>query len=169
VIEEEFIIEIPILLPCSPAHAATVANWPSSADEATKWCGEGDFPVSAQRVADWQLDDDVRAYLLVVDDVPCGYGELWLDAEEDEVELARIIVAPAARGRGLGRTLVLRLLAEAAKDGWSDVFMRVHPDNHRALRCYQGIGFRPVDAALAEEWNEDQPFDYVWLQHHDRS
>ncbi len=35
-----------------------------------------------------------------------GYGELWLDAEENEVKLARLIVAPELRGRGLGQRLV---------------------------------------------------------------
>jgi hypothetical protein len=43
--------------------------------------------------------------------------------------------------------------------------MRVHPDNDRALSCYWGAGFVPVDAALAESWNAVQPVNYVWLRH----
>jgi hypothetical protein len=31
-----------------------------------------------------------------------GYGELWLDTDEDEVELARLIVPPDRRHQGLG-------------------------------------------------------------------
>ena len=153
------------LLAFTPAHAALVAGWATSATEAVQWCGETVFPMPAQRVADWQQDSDVQGYLLIVDGVPTGYGELWLDAEENEVELARIIIAPPARGQGLGRTLVRRLLDEAAQTGWSDVFVRVHPDNRAALRCYQGAGFVPVEAALAEEWNRPQPVDYAWLRH----
>ncbi|MGC5009621.1 GNAT family N-acetyltransferase [Streptosporangium sp. DT93] len=96
---------------------------------------------------------------------PIGYGELWLDIEENEVELARIIVAPGARGRGVGRELVRALTRQAGETGLADVFMRVHPDNDRALRCYRGAGFLPVDPALAATWNLPQPIDYVWLRY----
>jgi [ribosomal protein S18]-alanine N-acetyltransferase len=155
----------PDLRPFSPHHETLVASWARSAQEALMWCGEQEFPVPAQWIANWQREDDVQAHLLVADDVTVGYGELWLDADEAEVELARIIIAPSARGQGLGRTLVRGLLSEAAKTGWSDVFVRVHPDNPAALRCYRGVGFVPVAAASAAEWNAVQPVDYVWLQY----
>jgi ribosomal protein S18 acetylase RimI-like enzyme len=152
------------LLPFAAAHAATVASWPTSSREVVMWCGRQEFPVPARTIADWQRDDDVRAHVLVVDEKAVGYGELWFDAEEDEVELARIIVAPDIRGKGLGRVLVRGLLAQALGAGHSDVFMRVHPDNETALRCYRGAGFEPVGADLAASWNEAQPIEYVWLQ-----
>lgn len=53
-----------------------------------------------QTITDWQRDDDVQAHILVEDERVVGYGELWFDAEEDEVELARIIVAPTSARRG---------------------------------------------------------------------
>jgi [ribosomal protein S18]-alanine N-acetyltransferase len=125
--------------------AGLVAGWAQSADEALKWC-------------------DVRAQLLWVDGVPVGYGELWLDAEENEVELARIIIAPERRRTGLGQTLVRNLVAQAVTAGYRDVFMRVRPDNAAALSSYRAAGFVPVATELAGSWNEAQPFDYVWLQ-----
>ncbi|MET8275214.1 GNAT family N-acetyltransferase [Streptomyces sp. NPDC005134] len=91
--------------------------------------------------------------MLVEGEKLVGYGELWFDAEEDEVELARIIVAPEARGKGLGRVLVCGLLAQAHESGCADVFMRVHPDNEKALKCYPEAGFVPVAPGLAENWN----------------
>jgi ribosomal protein S18 acetylase RimI-like enzyme len=153
------------LLPFSTTQSTTVANWPVSAAEVAMWCGRREFPVAGQTVEAWQQDADVAARVLVDGERLVGYGELWFDAEEDEVELARIIVAPEARGRGLGRVLVEGLLAEALRAGHSDVFMRVHPDNDRALRCYRGAGFVPVGPELAEAWNAVQPVDYVWLRH----
>lgn len=151
------------------AHANLVASWPRSAGEVVMWCGRREFPLPGEMIDAWQQDPDVRSRLLAADEVPIGYGELWLDAEENEVELARIILAPAARGRGLGRTLVLALLAEAETTGYADIVMRVHPDNRAALRCYRGAGFEPVDAELAAEWNVPQPVNYVWLRHPARS
>lgn len=128
------------------------------------WCGRQEFPVAARTVTDWQRDPDVRAHVLVEGEEVIGYGELWFDAEEDEVELARLIMAPHTRGQGLGRVLVRGLLDRAVAAGHADVFMRVHPDNARALRCYRGAGFAPVDPALADAWNEPQPVAYVWLR-----
>jgi ribosomal protein S18 acetylase RimI-like enzyme len=153
------------LLPFDPAHAALVASWPRSAQEAEWWCGGGPFPVPAQTVADWQREADVRAYMLLTGGVIAAYGELWTDADEGEVELARVIVAPAARGNGRGRALVLGLLSEAAQTGCPDILMRVNPANEIALRCYHGAGFQPVDAELASAWNSVQPVPYVWLHH----
>ncbi|MCX4903077.1 N-acetyltransferase [Streptomyces sp. NBC_00878] len=153
------------LLPFSTAYATTVATWPVSAVEVSMWCGRAEFPMAWQTVADWQGEPDVTAHLLMEGERPVAYGELWFDAEEDEVELARIIVAPEVRGRGLGRVLVRGLLGEADRSGHSDVFMRVHPDNDAALRCYRGAGFVPVGPELAEAWNAVQPVDYVWLRH----
>ena len=91
-----------------------------------------------------------------------AYGELWIDPDEKEVELARIIVAPSERGRGLGRLLV-KQLASLATDHYSDVFMRVHPDNAAALHAYGSAGFRRVATAQEDAWNEIQPVRYVWL------
>jgi [ribosomal protein S18]-alanine N-acetyltransferase len=127
------------------------------------WCGKDEFPMAAQSVAAWQQDKDVQAHLLVADGILLGYGELWFDAEENEVELARIIIAPDVRGQGHGRTLVLGLLQKAAEAGYPGAILRVHPHNIAALRCYQGAGFVPVDPELAKEWNAPQPVDYVWL------
>ncbi|GAA4181662.1 hypothetical protein GCM10022252_06410 [Streptosporangium oxazolinicum] len=153
------------LLPFTATYAATVAGWPASPLEVAMWCGRHEFPLPARVVADWQRGEDVRSHLLLAEEGPLGYGELWVDTEEDEIELARIIVAPGARGRGIGRELVRGLAALAREAGYANVFMRVHPDNDRALRCYRGAGFLLVDAHLAAEWNVAQPVDYVWLRH----
>jgi RimJ/RimL family protein N-acetyltransferase len=43
------------------------------------------------------------------------------------------------------------------------VFVRVHPDNVAAQRCYAAAGFDPVEPRQAAEWNAGQPVDYIWL------
>lgn len=66
------------------------------------WCGGRKFPVPARTIHAWQDEADVRAHVLVEDHRLLGYGELSFDPAENEVELARIIVSPPARGRGVG-------------------------------------------------------------------
>lgn len=153
------------LRPFAVADATTVARWPASAAEAALWCGSPDFPVAAQVVAGWQQDPDVRGHVLAVSGTLLGYGEVWCDEGEGEAELARVIVAPGARGRGVGRRLVRGLAEQALRAGYTEMFMRVHPTNTDALRCYRGAGFLPVAPALAAEWNAPQPVGYVWLRH----
>jgi ribosomal protein S18 acetylase RimI-like enzyme len=91
-----------------------------------------------------------------------AYGELWVDDDEAEVELARLIVDPAERGQGLGRRLAAGL-AGLARSSYPRVFLRVHPDNLAARRCYAAAGFQPVEPDQAAAWNASQPVDYVWL------
>ena len=98
------------------------------------------------------------------DGEPVAYGEIWEDADENEAELARLIVDPARRGLGLGRTLVRELLAEARRRGWSDVWLRVVPDNEPALRAYAAAGFTRASAEEEAAFNVGQPVGFAWMR-----
>ncbi|MEU4620025.1 GNAT family N-acetyltransferase [Actinoplanes sp. NPDC023801] len=146
-------------------YAAVVAGWATSAHEVSLLCGREEFPFPAELLGSWpKVADDIVRYLFVDGGTPIGYGELWLDDEEDEVELARIIVAPEHRGRGHGSRLVRALLAEALKAGHANVFLRVRPGNEPAIRTYERVGFERVGAALEAEWNGPQPVAYAWYR-----
>ena len=148
------------LRPFDVADAATVAGWARTAEEASMWCGHAGWPVPSDKVAAWSTEDGVRPFGLYGGEELIGYGELWVDHDEAEVELARLIIDPRHRGRGAGRELVGDLVARA---DYPDIFLRVHPDNAVALRCYTGAGFIRVDAVREAEWNAPQPVAYVWL------
>ncbi len=113
----------------------------------------------------WRADPDVNPYVLCDVEEPVGYGEVWIDEPEKEVELARILVSPDYRGRGVGRRLVRRLLERAARSGLPDAFVRVVPENGAALACYRDAGFSPVSEEEREEFNRGQPVDYVWMHY----
>jgi ribosomal protein S18 acetylase RimI-like enzyme len=101
---------------------------------------------------------------LVVDGSIVGYGEVWEDPDEDEAELARLIIDPARRGHGLGRVMVRAFLAEARRCGWADVWLRVTPDNEPALRCYAAVGFTRATLEEEAEFNVGQPEAFVWMR-----
>jgi ribosomal protein S18 acetylase RimI-like enzyme len=154
------------LEPFRTAHARELAGWAATAAEARRWGGQDVvWPVAASVFSAWHADLDVRPFVLSRSGVLLGYGEVWIDAEEHEVELARIIVRPGQRGRGIGRLLVTLLLEQAAETGYRAAFVRVAPDNAAALACYRHAGFAPVGEEERLAFNEGQPLEYVWLRH----
>lgn len=147
-------------------HAMMVAGWARSAEEAGYWCSRAEHPFPASAITAWWEGSDVQPWLLLDDNAnPVAYGEIWVDAEEDETELARLIVDPARRRVGIGRRLVDELLAIATSSGRSACIIRVAPGNDGALALYRAAGFRDVDDATAADWNQGQPAEYRWLEH----
>ena len=154
------------LRPFDPEYTELVAGWATTHQEVALLSGRDEYPFPAELLSTWrQADDDIRPYLYFDGEQPVGYAELWLDAEEDEVELARIILDPEVRGHGLGVALVRDLLGPARAAGFADIFLRVRPENVPALRTYHRAGFSLVPEAEAAEWNEDQPVAYTWMQY----
>ena len=150
-----------------PASAALVSSWATGDDVVRAWCAvEGDR-VPADVVASWSEAEDVEAFLLLGDEgeKPIAYGELWLDDEEGEVELARLLVAPEHRGRGVGRALTRALTGRArlTHPELPTVFLRVRPENEQAIRAYAAAGYVDVPAHEQASWNEGQRFAYHWM------
>lgn len=153
------------MVPSSEEAAATIASWCATSAEAAVWVSATE-PVTAAVIAGWWRRPDVSPILLLdPDGSPVAYGEVWDDEEEDEVELARLIVNPARRREGIGRRLVRVLLDRACGLGRSDCFLRVIPSNNAARNLYLSTGFVEVDEASAALWNEGQPATYTWMRY----
>ena len=150
------------LRPFPHSSAGVVSGWAKTAEEVLMWCGHPAAPVPAEQIRAWGGEDGVEQFGLYRAERLVGYGELWADDGEAEVELARLIVDPGERGQGLGRRLAAGL-AGLARSRYPRVFLRVHPDNLAARRCYAAAGFQPVEPDQAAAWNASQPVDYVWL------
>lgn len=57
-------------------------------------------------------------------------------------EIKRVYFSPRARGHGLGRTLVARLMAEAAEEsGYTHFYIESVPEMATALTLYEKLGF----------------------------
>jgi len=151
------------VVPFVADRAAVVSSWATTPDEVLAWCSRSEVPVPPEVVVDWSSASDVHAYLLVDDGSVVAYGELWVDDDETEVELARLIVDPARRGRGLGRRLVTEL-AGRARDIHPNVFLRVRPGNDAAVACYRAAGFQRLGPDVEQQWNQGQPVAYLWME-----
>jgi ribosomal protein S18 acetylase RimI-like enzyme len=152
------------LEPFHSEYADTIASWAVSAEEAEWWCARREHPVDPAVFAQWHTDPDVRPWVLIGDAGPMGYGEVWEDPGENEAELARLIVDPRERGHGVGRVLVELLSERAQTAGYSDIWVRVVPENTPALACYESAGFTRTTADEERLFNQDQPRDYVWMR-----
>lgn len=153
------------LAPFQPRHAVEIMGWVTSVREARAWCGHaGDALPDPSVFESWHVDPDVHPHVLVRDGVPIAYGEYWVDDEEREIELARLIVEPLARGRGVGRSLVDALMRTAAPHGFEHTYLRVVPDNEAAIACYLHAGFSRVSQSDERRFNERQPVRYAWFR-----
>ncbi len=63
----------------------------------------------------------------------------------DQGDIQTIAVAPEARGLGLGKALMLQLLAEARRQHAAEIFLEVRADNLAAQGLYSALGFDHID------------------------
>ena len=61
-------------------------------------------------------------------------------------ELKRLYVRPAARGQGIGRRLVERMIDEARAVAYARMCLDVLPEFVTAQRLYESLGFLPAEA-----------------------
>ena len=59
-------------------------------------------------------------------------------------EMKRLFVRPAARGLGLGKALIARVIDEARAIGYAEMVLDTLPVMTEAQRLYQAFGFRDI-------------------------
>jgi ribosomal protein S18 acetylase RimI-like enzyme len=152
------------LEPFDEAHAGTVLGWVRSPSELDAWASVGGSEPSLALFREWHADPDVHPFFLFAEGRLCGYGEVWEDPAEEEAELARILVAPDLRGRGIGRRFVGLLAQRALDRGFDEIWLRVLPWNAPALASYRHAGFVRAKPEEEARFNEGQPRAYVWMR-----
>jgi GNAT superfamily N-acetyltransferase len=98
--------------------------------------GANHFRLDPEEVADG------RGALLVasIDGQPVGCGAVRR-IESTVAEIKRMYVAPEARGRGVGRQVLLQLEAEARRLGATRLVLETGPRQPEALALYSRAGF----------------------------
>lgn len=95
-----------------------------------------------------ELESKHTYYLVAHDpaspDVLAGYAGLLAPVGTGDADIQTISVALPFRRQGLGRRLMLALLAEARSRGASFVFLEVRADNPNARVLYESLGFEQI-------------------------
>jgi ribosomal protein S18 acetylase RimI-like enzyme len=114
-----------------------------------RWGNEADVPLE-RYVAGWGRPGDT-AFVAIDDFQPVGAAWYRL-FEPDEpgygiVEAGTpeltVAIVPSRRGKGLGRELLAKLIAQARAEGYAQLSLSVEPDNP-AIHLYEDYGFTKV-------------------------
>ena len=101
--------------------------------------GANHFRLDPEEVADGR-----GAFLVAhIDGQPVGCGAVRR-IEPTVAEIKRMYVAPEARGRGVGRQVLLELEAEARRLGATRLVLETGPRQAEALALYRRAGFVEV-------------------------
>ena len=91
-----------------------------------------------------QVSGQSGVFLVIsLNGTPVGCGAVRLIAP-DTGELKRMYVAPAVRGKGLGRRLIAALEAEARALGARRLVLETGTRQTAAITLYRATGFRPI-------------------------
>lgn len=138
------------LQPAQPHHIDSLMQWFPTAETAYQWGGPDlRFPFTAQSFVDDIKLATMASYSLVSDGGGeyrgklLAFGQYYL--AYGRCHLARLAVAPDARGQGLGRRLIEELLAVGGEAlGVAEYSLFVLDNNAAARNCYLALGFAPA-------------------------
>lgn len=89
-----------------------------------------------------------------------GYGGLWFDGED--AHIMTIGVSPDHRGRGIGQTLMARLVEHARHVGAHSMLLEVAVNNPAAIAMYERAGFKRL--GLRKRYYQPEDVDAYTMQ-----
>ena len=121
---------------------------------------------------EYGLDTTFEPYVAkpLADFVLSGAGRLWIaddgtrvvgsiavvDAPADEGQLRWFLLAPEARGTGLGRRILATALDYCRQRCMSRIFLWSFADLNAALRLYEQAGFRITETKTSHLWGSER-------------
>lgn len=121
-----------------------VIAWIGNANDCLTWAGpDVIFPIIPTALKNQIGYTTDNSFCLLDEPSRVAFGQL-IKKSEDHYHLARIIVAPADRGRGYGHKICEHLIKMALDRGSRLLTLNVYRDNQKAVRLYRHLGFEPA-------------------------
>jgi RimJ/RimL family protein N-acetyltransferase len=160
------------------SDAAALVSWIDGPESLVLWSGPSGFgwPLDEAQILRYRATAGPRQriWAAVAEDGPAdpvGHASLTIDPHGWTGRLGRVLVAPAARGRGIGEALVRAAQHAAFTDaGVHRLALGVYAQNDKAIRLYERLGFaregalREVAHVNGVWWSsiEMAILDYEW-------
>ncbi|TQE34206.1 N-acetyltransferase [Streptomyces ipomoeae] len=151
------------------ADGRLLAAWIKGPVELWTWSGINfSWPLDERQLAEYVAESatPLRQSWMAIDptsDQVVGHASVRLDPEGASGRIGRVLVAPEARGKGVGAAMLARVLAAAFGElGLERVELGVWTDNSSAIRLYEGLGFvcdrvfRDVEQFAGKSWSAMQ-------------
>ena len=158
-----------LIRPFTREDFSTLVGWIPDERSLVEWAGPGlSFPLDADQLAAIMAESTGEqprrlAWMATPAASPAktiGHFQIAYDRRCDTATLARVILAPQARGRGLANSLVQLAVDQAFVD--ENVFrleLNVYDFNTPAIRTYEKVGFvregirRQSAPVCGKRWN----------------
>lgn len=144
------------LVPFHQKHLPKLMSWIGSQQQCTQWGGPGfRYPFDSQ-----SFSEDCRWKELPSFALENAQGELLAFGQFynrlDHCHLGRLIVAPSARGRGVGKQLVRGLAAQGREAlHFTQCSLFVLKNNSAAKALYEKLGFEVCDYPETVDWLDE--------------
>lgn len=153
----------------SVADATTLLTWIGTPDELLQWAGTlFAFPLDKRQLIEYAHTPNEHRHLIAAVDSDSesmlAHAELTVLPEHLLGRIARVIVAPDARGSGVGSAMLKRIVTLAFDElGLHRLELVVFALNAPARRCYERAGFREEGFARDARRGSDGYWDLVYM------
>ncbi|MCF0055625.1 GNAT family N-acetyltransferase [Dyadobacter sp. CY356] len=108
------------------------------------------FDKSTDHLSDlFQVENSV--YFVAIEDTKLLGGAGIFPTEgldADTVELVKMYLRPEARGKGLGKTLILKCIEYAKSKGYKRIYLETMNELDKAVIAYEKLGFQLLSSPL---------------------
>jgi len=103
--------------------------------------------IYADMTQDYFLKD--LSFFGMINNEYIGYGQIIFN--RNMYTIVNFGIVTKYRGLGLSKILLSEIINKARGDGIKELYIRVDPDNTKAINLYKGIGFKEVNKILVWE------------------
>lgn len=157
---------MPHLVPFAPEHFEVLSNWFASQADVVQWGGPLlSFPLTVEQLRPMLTEAETMpparlCWMAKHDGTLVGHAQLGFDWRNGNALLARVAVAPHARGRGLAGPMLRLVLEQAfARPAIERVELNVYAWNAPAIRSYERLGFKAEDVRRSSALVDGERWD----------
>lgn len=132
----------------SPSDFPVMLEWLSK-KHVGEWWNDGDDTLE-KIAAHYGAADETRRFILLDNEKPIGYFQYYF-AENDSIGIDQFIGEETYLNRGVGeKTIKMFVDLIAEKHNPAFIILDPSPENARAVRCYEKVGFRHYETRKHE-------------------